>query len=648
MFIFKNSFNQKTTAILLVFSIIGMIFLPPLFYSKKSEAYGVDEVIDIFQMVLQAIWQVLDMIWQAAMKVYNAISAYVDMWMKSKTILTWIAGVLLNLLLHQILAQLTNDIVNWIQNGTTPRFLTMGLDDWLGMAVDNVLGNFIDQYLGMGWLCDSFDISIKLALLKPATFKEDARCSLSDIVDNIGDFFNDFSKGGWKGWVKLTEKGNNFYGAFLLAQDEANKITLREQENQDKEIERGSGFFSPKDCIWFDANDRPIDLEVENTGRKYTLGYKDVWGTASLPSKCQPDPSPDAEPFDTIGGIEGPCYVKCISHTPGQTISDGVSKTLNRFWDTINAQIGAAATKAGPLSIYVQAILTALVERVFKEGYGLLFAENEAIPEYGDPGMSNLLPDVVDPTEIAEDYIAVELIKEELDIFTTKLNDLLVEQEKNKAVLDQILIEYQAMDKILDDILDPVNGCDEATKAWATNKKIEIGAEITSLEAEIAALATDIANTNSAISGIGTLESLIADYEKKYEEFEDLYDQYSGMYDPNDPDDPLTKVMSELDDLKEDIIEQLQLILTYVNGSCTSTSLPGLEEEKNDTIGNITLKVFDLQEKRGDPTSEEAGTLYGRLRIAREAKEEAQEKLGACGTSVFLYRNHIYSVKTQH
>jgi len=642
MFIFKRPFNQKSTALILTICIITSIVIPAMLYPQQAKSYSFT---DWLHIALQTIIQAIRVVWQAAMEYLDGIQAAIASWTKYKKILEWLMGVALNILLHQILSQLTNDIVNWIQNGTTPRFLTMGLDDWLGIAADNAIGNFIDQYLGIGWLCEPFDIDIKIALLKQPTFKEEARCSLSDIVDNIEDFYNDFSVGGWEGWIKLTEGGNNVYGAYLIAMDEVNKIENKEMKEKEAEIARGSGFFDPKDCIWFDANDKPIHLQVESSGRRYTTGYKDVWGTASFPASppisCEPDPL--GEPFVTLGHHEddtpivGPCYKKCISHTPGKQISDTVSKTMNRFWDTINAQIGAATSKAGPLSIYVQAILTALVNRVLKEGYGLLFAQNEGIPGQGDLGAGEDIPEIFDPTEIAADKLAIGLLETKLDPLKSELNNLLKEQKENKNILDQILTEYETTKETLDKILDPINGCDSSTKAWATSQETDVDAKITELEGEITAISAKITGTESAINGISIIIiPAIEDYYEKYSKYEEESKIAGGQYNPNDLNDPLTKALTELDEAKEELIEQLQALLTDMTGSYVGETIPALTEEIGIFYISIPKDLIPaLKAERGDQLTPASGTLYSRLEIANALTATANEYLGSCGFNAF-------------
>ena len=107
MLIFQNSFNQKFTASLLIICIIGMAIVPTLLYPKQAKADI--PVRDYTHIALQTMWEVLKSLWRATMEVYTAISAYIDMWTQSMKILEWWLGVALNILLHQLLAQLTND-----------------------------------------------------------------------------------------------------------------------------------------------------------------------------------------------------------------------------------------------------------------------------------------------------------------------------------------------------------------------------------------------------------------------------------------------------------------------------------------------------------------------------------------------------------
>ncbi|MBU2598854.1 MAG: Tim10/DDP family zinc finger protein, partial [Actinobacteria bacterium] len=514
-------------------------------------------------------------------------------------------------------------------------------DDWLGMAVDNALGNFIDQYLGIGWLCEPFDIDIKIALLKQPTFKEEARCSISDIVGNIEDFYNDFSVGGWGGWIKLTEGGNNVYSTYLIAMEEIQKIQTIEEKEQEAEIARGSGFFSPKDCVWYDGNNKPIDLVVESSGKRYTTGYDDVWGTASLPAKCAPSANILAEPFETDGlhkdgsSVVGPCYKKCISHTPGKQISDSVSKTVNRFWDTINAQIGAASAKAGPYSIYVEAILTALVNRAFKEGYGLLFAQNQSIPGEGDCGAACELPKIIDPTEIKQDVAAAKLLKPELSTIKVALDKLLKEQKDNLAVWNLIVKKYEDILLILDDMTkDHPLGCGETSYdpsyiTWAKNKKIEVDDIISTIKnTNIKNLTDIIAKTVLQINNIDNIIiPAINAYIDAVDVWEKAYEDSGGT-----TNDDVEKALKALNDAKNIAILAVQNLFKAIMGTSTGTTFTELKAESYLVFDQIYVLIDQYYTERGTSAFPEPGTIWGDYETAVELEEDAQGRLDKCQT----------------
>ena len=536
---------------------------------------------------------------------------------------------LFEVLRKRLLDMLVDQIITWIQGGGQPQFVTnwqQFLKDAAGAAIGDVV-----LETNAAFLCSPFKLQVQLSLLPVPQFSQRVECTLDDIVKNIEDFYNDFSKGGWKGWIELTEGGNNVYSVYLIALDEKYRIIGIENKEQEAEIARGNGFFSPKDCIWYDANGKPIDLEVDSeTGRRYTSGYKDVWGTPSLPAKCQPSTDPNAEPFETVGGIPGPCYEKCISHTPGQTISDTVSDTMGGYRDTLNEQIGAFSAKAGPYSVYVQAILTALINRTFKEGYGLLFAQNEDIPNPESP----VPPPPVDPGNNYENKVMASLLKTELDSIKETLecagaNCLLDQQKQNLAVLKLILSKYKEIDSILDQILDPNNNCSSSAKSWANSQKTAVANEMAKIEGEINSLEADIAKTLSWISQISVIIASIDAYFEKFAIWEAAYEAYGGIYDPNDPNDPVVLAQKNLDNAEDKVIAQTQALLTEINGSSTGTTFAALKAEASIAYIKVVNLAIALSIKRGVPSYPATGTLYARLEEAISIKVAADSYLSA-------------------
>jgi len=146
---------------------------------------------------------------------------------------------------------ITNSIVNWINSGFqgNPAFIT-DLRGFLLDLADAQTANFIEG-TALELLCSPWRTNIKIALSLPsAGFREDVRCTLSDIVANMDDFINgDFSQGGWAGWIELTTvPQNNPYGAYLMASAELDRRISSTQAEEMKLLDWGNGFLSYKKC----------------------------------------------------------------------------------------------------------------------------------------------------------------------------------------------------------------------------------------------------------------------------------------------------------------------------------------------------------------------------------------------------------------
>ena len=137
----------------------------------------------------KTIWESVDTLFEDIASADIASILANDLWQTAQDLYEWALGVALNVLFNQILTELTNEIVAWIQGGEEPRFLSMDLEDWLGDAANNAGGLFVDQFLGAGWLCEPFDADIKIALLDVPTFETEAECTLEDMGKNISNFY---------------------------------------------------------------------------------------------------------------------------------------------------------------------------------------------------------------------------------------------------------------------------------------------------------------------------------------------------------------------------------------------------------------------------------------------------------------------------
>ena len=616
MSIFRNNLSQKPIASILIMAIILLAVSPILLLPHQAKAQC---IVTIAASAPSAQHRVMDSFYQSIDKAYQAggltqatLTAAKMIWEKGQQLLEWATGVLLNILLHQLLSIITNDIVNWIQNDETPRFLSEPLGDYLEKAADNAIGAFIDQYLGAGWLCEPFDLDIKLALLEVPTFEEEVRCSLSDIVENINDFYEDFSAGGWKGWIELTKPQNNFYGALLLAQGEKMRVEEEAKKEVESDAQMGEGFLGQKDCRWYDSAGNLIETQ------------EDVRGIPKLPAACKPN----AE--GKTPGVVRPCHPQCKTKTPATVINEMTKKATTNFYDQMNAQISAATSKAGPYQVYVQAILNALINRVIQEG--LLLVAGEPEPTYGATGAATSLPETVSPESVIEGQDnATALAGNLISLKDNENNRVLQEQQTNLAVLELIPSAYSGIIPILDQVITECASTPPYSSyiSWAQTQKDNINNEIIpSLNDRISNLETiEIPETIGIINDINTALVSIQDYINKAEAWLVIYEEVSGQEGSLD----LQMAEAAMNEAENKVIVDVQQVLSSIS-QASSTDITGLSQEAFDAIIIVATQATELEIARGDASWPEPSTLYGELEEAQNLENEANSRLTQCLT----------------
>lgn len=248
-----NVFNKNKYLDISITALVLIVFISvAIFYNlslvKQTQAGFFS---DIFNGVKNAI---LSVIKQAVGLIVSFVRENIELFMAAAVVWKWytspdaslreVFATVKSIAVHIMLSLITMDIIRIIQ-GEEPTHI----DDWgdfLKEAADLAGGVFIEQYLGMGYLCEQFDLDIKIGLLDTTSFPESVRCSISDIVANIEDFQNDWNAGGWKGWIELAKPENTAYGAIILAHDEKTVFEERAKEAAQSEAIAGQGFLGRK------------------------------------------------------------------------------------------------------------------------------------------------------------------------------------------------------------------------------------------------------------------------------------------------------------------------------------------------------------------------------------------------------------------
>lgn len=152
-----------------------------------------------------------------------------------------IAGQLLKKL---ILNRLVDSLVQWIQRDGEGSIIE-NWDTFFQEAGNAAVGE-VAQELGLGFLCKPIDLQLRLLLAPVSSFTQQITCTLDSITANVENFLNDFNQGKWIAYQEQWKPQNNFYGATLIAWDEATNRAKRAEEAAKSEGIANRGFLSFK------------------------------------------------------------------------------------------------------------------------------------------------------------------------------------------------------------------------------------------------------------------------------------------------------------------------------------------------------------------------------------------------------------------
>jgi hypothetical protein len=195
-------------------------------------------------------------------------------------------------------------VINWVNTGFdgNPTFVT-NLDDTLRDTADQAIGTFIEGS-DLGFLCNDFGFQVRLALaLKYSQpFREQARCTLSKIENNI-------STNGGRGWDNFlsvsTEPQNNVYGAYFIAESELAQRAANAVGIKEKRIAIAEGFLDFETCDEYES-DTDLESRLTSSG-KNSLSGSDIGSSLTNTGTSE---------FETFGTFSGE---ETISFDGGKT-----------------------------------------------------------------------------------------------------------------------------------------------------------------------------------------------------------------------------------------------------------------------------------------------------------------------------------------
>lgn len=353
----KKISSKKSLAGLMLFIItanfiIGGILLP----IKTAQAtYPTIDMSKIVQDAGEYVKDAAKWVWTKAQAAYHAagtwVSAGIDLWDKQNKTVKAIEKFAWDRLRRRLLNMMVNDIIAWIQGGGKPRFVS----DWRNFgktAADKAAGDLIKEY-GAGFLCSGFSLQLRIALSSPPKFDESATCTLSMAIDNVNNFMNDFSQGGWKGWITISESQNNYMGAYITALNKKYGVMAEAAGAQKDEAMASAGFLGDKVCHVIRA--------TEDYNKGIINRQAGSWTEDEIPEgyACE----------------EGSWEIR----TPGRIVGDSLQQAVGVDFSML--------ISAKEFSEYAGAIIDAAINRVIREGVAKLTATDEGTSSgYGITG----------------------------------------------------------------------------------------------------------------------------------------------------------------------------------------------------------------------------------------------------------------------
>jgi len=627
---YKQSLLKKNISALLLIAMLFSSGTWILLQPKPAEAlFGVGDIVfdpsAYAKMVANGLWQAAKWSVQQAIdlanKGYNYVMSGIAVWQKSESILKKAMATAAELLLRQVLNMLTNKIIAEIQGGDgdgNPRFV-VDWEDFLDQAVDRAGGQFVTDYLGADWLCRDFNINIGMALQNVPTFEDRAKCTLTDIENNLEDFGDNFDIGGWKGWLEITQPQNNFYGAFMLAQEEKGKLEALARDAASKEAIAGGGFLSIKNCIQGKTIDDASETIETCSGKDNCKTLKENT-PAHLVFKC----------------------TKQQATTPGAVISDVTSRAMDRGLDTISRQIASLAPETG-LGPYITAIGDALINRVLTEGLSFVqsIGTTEDDPTAPMPA-GTPITGVVSPGQAIQGQANAGLLIDQLDLIKENLETgLLPQQDSNQDSNMNVLLSIQTFASTTLKSLSTKHqtGCFLPPGATSqviggtvkisysgtgyiivnssTYKTIEIS---TNVDSQINSLQDDINATNQRIVDTINAVAAVQGYKRVIDEYLELYDNTLQPFTEQE------KTILEVKQAEVEAAKDIAISETKKATESTSNSIATLVNSATEANRNIVQETNNLITARGaiegtDEIPPTANSLYADKKTAENTRD---------------------------
>ncbi len=398
-----------------------------------------------------------------------------------------------DIIAKRIMDYIVDQTVKWIQGGGKPKFI----GNWNGFLKDvgDIAFDSVAKDLGLANLCSPFGLQLKLAFLPVEKFSQRINCSLDQFVKNIQNFYVDFSVGGWEGYMASWEMNNNFYGAYLLAYDEAVKRTGEQTKAAESEAIASKGFLGVKQCKKGSENNLNAVIANSGLGTRYVEEVSDNC-FSSLPEEKE------YSSYEKYEKDFNKCFNGQVAKDFGYTQDTGGDYCKPE--DMVNATpgdivgkvvedaVGSDSRWAQGIHSWTSALVNAVINRLIQKGLSEMTSSETATPSrYYPPEYQQM----VNQQKLQDDLTLINQIKP----MQNEWNTLLTQKGNSLVYAREILTTLQQLQ---------ASNCTSTSGQLVTAGDIDnASSTIDNLQLEIASLQSNLDAAQSVIDQINSAQT---------------------------------------------------------------------------------------------------------------------------------------------
>lgn len=181
---------------------------------------------------------------------------------KQETFKECLSGIAVTLAKNQLVA-MTKSTMNWITTGFNgdPMYI-QNIDNFMSNLSNKITNKELDMFKDSSGNYNTTDYPYARSIAKSIVYSNDTQNDLAGAMKQdltsylapgttIKDFSNNFSQGGWSGWMALTQHPqNNPLGSLVQVSQQLAEKKEQKKQNTINETKQNGGYLSQKVCNW--------------------------------------------------------------------------------------------------------------------------------------------------------------------------------------------------------------------------------------------------------------------------------------------------------------------------------------------------------------------------------------------------------------